>query len=162
MKVYSWRFAFLALTMLLILLSVARFVRRFLGCKWMLHDLRVILSWLDLKMNDNQGLHIHVSTTFTSVSQNYIYSVNIRKIDHWHWHLCLHPYDEAWIQGSATGCLIFLKEREHISFQTYILDVSCKKYVHTVTYSLCKNTKTNNLREKILSSFTKYMHNVHY
>lgn len=120
------------------------------------------LVLIGLKMNDNQGLHIHVSTTFTSVSQNYIYSVNIRKIDHWHWHLCLHPYDEAWIQGSATGCLIFLKEREHIPFQTYILDVSCKKYVHTVTYSLCKNTKTNNLREKILSSFTKYMHNVHY
>lgn len=54
---------------------------------------------MGLKMNDNQGLHIHVSTTFTSVSQNYISSVDIRKIDHWH--LCLHPYDEAWIQGSA-------------------------------------------------------------
>lgn len=52
---------------------------------------------------------------------------------------------------AVPGCLIFLKEREHIPFQTYILDVSCKKYVHTVTYSLCKNTKTNNLREKILS-----------
>lgn len=47
---------------------------------------------------------------------------------------------------AVPGCLIFLKEREHIPFQTYILDVSCKKYVHTVTYSLCKNTKTNNLR----------------